>query len=159
MDDLVQTVERAQAGDAAAMRSLVDEYDSAMRRIAHNVLHDREDAHDAVQEAWIVAVRRLSTLREPERFPAWLYRVVVRCATRRRQAGAAYGRAIARLASVAPAYADTQPAEEDEPPQVVAALHALSPKDSLVVGLHYFGGIAVKEVARLLDLPTGTVKS
>jgi len=159
VDDLVQTVERAQAGDAAAMRSLVDEYDSAMRRIAHNVLHDREDAHDAVQEAWIVAVRRLSTLREPERFPAWLYRVVVRCATRRRQAGAAYGRAIARLASVAPAYADTQPAEEDEPPQVVAALHALSPKDSLVVGLHYFGGIAVKEVARLLDLPTGTVKS
>ena len=48
---------------------------------------------------------------------------------------------------------------EPPPPHVAGALHALSAKDSLVVGLHYFGGIAVKDIARLLDVPLGTVKS
>ena len=63
-DDLIHAVEQARAGDADAVRLLVSEYDSAMRRIAHNIAHNREDAHDAVQEAWIVVVQRLSTLRE-----------------------------------------------------------------------------------------------
>ncbi|MEO2006229.1 MAG: sigma factor-like helix-turn-helix DNA-binding protein [Candidatus Poribacteria bacterium] len=112
-----------------------------------------------MQEAWIVVVQRLPTLRDPARFPGWLYRIVVRCATRRRQTGASYRAAIDRLMAATPHDGRARAGSEDEPPQVAGALHALSPKDSLVVGLHYFGGIAVKEIARVLDLPLGTVKS
>ena len=159
--ELVHAVERARAGDRDALRQLVTEYDSAMRRVAHNIAHDREDAHDAVQEAWIVVVQRLPTLRDPARFPAWLYRIVVRCATRRRQAGASYRGAIDRLMRATPHDGGAHSGGEHEPPppHVAGALHALSTKDSLVVGLHYFGGIAVKDIARLLDVPLGTVKS
>jgi RNA polymerase sigma-70 factor (ECF subfamily) len=157
-DDLTRAVERAQAGDETAMRQLVAEYDSPMRRIAHNVVHDREDAHDAVQEAWVVVVRRLSTLHDPARFPAWLYRIVVRCATRRRQAGASYGKAIARLMAATPRDA-AAPDPDDRPLPVAAALHVLTQKESLVVGLRYFSGVAVNDIARLLGIPPGTVKS
>ncbi len=158
-DDLTRTVERAQAGDAVAMRELVSEYDSPMRRVAHSILHSREDADDAVQEAWIVAVRRLSTLRDPARFPAWLYSVVVRCATRRRQAGASYGRAIDRLIGATPRDEGARPLEDGETLSVVAALPALGQKETLAVSLHYFAGIPLADIARLLGTPLGTVKS
>jgi RNA polymerase sigma-70 factor, ECF subfamily len=158
-DDLTRVVERAQAGDGAALRELISEYDSPMRRVAHSILHSREDADDAVQEAWIVAVRRLSTLRNPARFPAWLYRVVVRCATRRRQVGASYGRAIDRLIDATPRDQGARSPGDGEALSVAAALPALSQKETTAVSLHYFAGIPLADIARLLGTPLGTVKS
>ncbi|MBT3270967.1 sigma-70 family RNA polymerase sigma factor [Candidatus Poribacteria bacterium] len=141
------------------MSHLVAEYGSAMRRIAHKVLHDREDAHDAVQEAWMFVIRRVSTLRDPARFPAWLYAVVVRCATRRRHAGASYCKAMMRLVATTPRGSDVEETDVDEPLPVASALQVLTQKESLVFGLHYFAGVAVKDIASFLGVPTGTVKS
>lgn len=74
--ELSQTVRRAQTGDAAAFRELFYAYCGPLTRYAFRLAGNREEAEDVVQEAMIKAHRSLGRLRHPERFDAWIYRIV-----------------------------------------------------------------------------------
>src|SRR5688500_4024406 len=71
-------VERAQRGDRDAFAALVHAVADRLYALAYRILRDPDLAQDAFQEALIVAWRRLPTLREPDRFEAWIYRILVR---------------------------------------------------------------------------------
>ena len=76
MDD--QLVRRAARGDAEAFDALARDRIDRLFAIAFRILRDHHDAEDAVQQALWTAWADLPGLREPERFDAWLYRLVVR---------------------------------------------------------------------------------
>ena len=64
-------------GDAAAFEQLVKRYDSKLFRIAQHITHNREDAQDAVQEAFLKVFRKLTQFQENSQFSTWLTRITV----------------------------------------------------------------------------------
>jgi RNA polymerase sigma-70 factor (ECF subfamily) len=140
-------------------------------RVAFGVLRHREDAEEVAQEAFAKAYRSFHQLRDRERFRAWLVRMTWRMAldrqraNRRRLVRETRGEAI-RTGSVD---ADVQVRrdpdlqlrlESDErAAHLWQAIDALSEKLRVVIVLAAIEGYDVKEVAALLELPEGTVKS
>lgn len=75
-DDL-DLVHATQNGDVSAFEQLVGRYDRKLLRIAQHVTHNREDAQDAVQEAFLKAFQHLSYFREDSQFSTWLIRITL----------------------------------------------------------------------------------
>jgi RNA polymerase sigma-70 factor (ECF subfamily) len=136
-------------------------------RVAYGVLRQRQDAEDVAQEAFVKAYRRFSDLRDRERFRAWLVRMTWRLALDRQRGDRR------RAARESNAAQSTNPGgRRYEPPAALedlaarqradrlwAAIDALPDKLRVVVVLSNIEGHDIREVARLLGLPEGTVKS
>lgn len=151
-----QLVERAQRGDEAAFAMLIQRSGDRLHAIAHHILRDSDLAADATQAACIEIWRRLGQLRDPERFDAWAYRIVVRAAyaeSRRRSAWHI-------VADVAGHPADTDARRDvDDRDQLERGFARLSMDHRAVVVLKHFSGLSNAEIAEVLDLSEGTVRS
>lgn len=129
-------------------------------RVAYSVLRHREDAEEVAQDAFVRAHRAFWRLRNRERFRAWLVRITWRLAIDRRRSDR---RREAREILVA----DTPPAPtaadlveaQDRAAHLWRAIDALPDKLRVVVVLASIEGHDLGEVARLLRIPEGTVKS
>ncbi|MCB0089633.1 MAG: RNA polymerase sigma factor [Caldilineaceae bacterium] len=157
-DDFNQIIEQAKAGDPAAWATLTQRFQTPAVRAAYTILGNRDEADDAVQDGWLLALHKLDDLREPARFGGWFYRIVANVALRRRQQRTAWGANLELLEkAVQPdAEATDAAAQLDRLP---LALQALSARDQIVVSLHYFSGAPVATIAHVLGIPLGTVKS
>jgi RNA polymerase sigma-70 factor (ECF subfamily) len=151
-------VERAQRGDHAAFDALATAAYSRLYAIAARILRDPYAAEDAVQDALVRAWRDLRAVRDPERFDAWLHRLLVHaCADEGRKSKR-------RRAEVTGLELD--PAEQADDVRRVAdrdelerAFLQLSVEHRSVLVLVHYAGIPAVEVAQLLGVPTGTVAS
>jgi RNA polymerase sigma-70 factor (ECF subfamily) len=76
-NDDMALVHACKKGDAAAFEQLVKRYDARLLSIAQHVTHNREDAQDAVQEAFLKVFRKLTQFRENSQFSTWLFRITV----------------------------------------------------------------------------------
>ncbi len=129
-------------------------------RVAFSVLRQREDAEEVAQEAFARAYVRFHEIREPEHFRAWIVRVTWRLAIdrwrsdRRRQAREQIAPGVA---AVADAEALAMAAERSA--TIWEAIDDLPDKLRMVIVLSALEGHDVREVARLLAIPEGTVKS
>ena len=73
----LELVHATKNGDISAFERLVERYDTRLFRIAQNVTHNREDAQDAVQEAFLKTFQHLDGFREDSKFSTWLFRITV----------------------------------------------------------------------------------
>src|SRR5215208_6707010 len=73
-----ELVEQAQRGDADAYDALARASATRLYRVAHRILRDLDSANDATQQALIAMWREIPKLRDPDRFEAWTYQLVVR---------------------------------------------------------------------------------
>ena len=129
-------------------------------RVALGVLHHREDAEDVAQEALLRAYRRFRRLRDPERFHAWLARIAFRLALdcKRGQARRAR-RETDWAASASEPNAEQIAVSSEFQRRLERALDELPKRLRLVLTLAAMEGHGVKEVAALLGISEGTVKS
>jgi len=155
----VQTelVERARRGDREAFAVLAGGAVDRLYGIARLILRDTELAEDATQEALVRAWRDLPTLRDVERFDAWLYRLIVRsCADvgrhRRRW------RAEITILPTEPAESD-RASELADRDQLERGLRRLSDAQQTILVLTYYVGLTPNEIADALGIPVGTAKS
>ena len=133
-------------------------------RVAFSVLRHREDAEDVAQEAFAKAYRSFRQLRDRERFRAWLVRMTWRMALDRQRSDR---RRVAREdRAEAPGTAHTGEPDaqvrlesEERAGHLWRAIDGLSEKLRVVVVLAGIQGHDIREVASLLELPEGTVKS
>jgi RNA polymerase sigma-70 factor (ECF subfamily) len=129
-------------------------------RVAYGVLHHPQDAEDVAQEAFARAYRRFGQLRDRERFRAWLVRMTWRLAIDRRRADRRRAaREAAHLETVAPLTAADQIEVRERAERLWRAIDALPDKLRVVIVLANIHEHDIGEVARLLALPVGTVKS
>jgi RNA polymerase sigma-70 factor (ECF subfamily) len=151
-------VERARGGDHDAFTTLLDVRLARLDAAARLILRDPELARDAVQEALIRAWRDLPGLRDPDRFDAWLHRLLVNACldlVRRRKR---------RLMEVELSPVD-MPTAGDSAGSIAdrevlhEALARLDPGHRAVVALHYLLGMPLPDVATSLQIPLGTAKS
>jgi RNA polymerase sigma-70 factor (ECF subfamily) len=123
-------------------------------RVAYSVLRQREDAEDVAQEAFLRAHRSFASIRDRERFRAWLVRTSFRLALDRMRA---QRRRMRREDAAAATEDDAMRTEVRS--QVGEAVAALPEKLRLVMVLVAIEEQDLTSVARLLELPEGTVKS
>jgi RNA polymerase sigma-70 factor (ECF subfamily) len=134
-------------------------------RVALGVLRNRAEAEDVAQDALVRAYRNFHRLRERERFRAWLVRTAWRLALDRIRARGRRERyeeaaaAFAMVVEAAAATAEDMAASREFECRVNAALDALPEKLRLVMILAAIEGHEAREVAVLLEIPEGTVKS
>jgi RNA polymerase sigma-70 factor (ECF subfamily) len=151
-------VERAQHGDQDAFALLASASVDRCYAIAYRILRDMHAAQDATQQAFLGAWRDLPTLRDPERFEAWLYRLVVRAcyaeASHNRQWGSGV-RLIPSDRSAAPDSAASL-ADRDE---LERGFRRLTPEQRAVIVLHHYLGYPLTEIAETLGIPVGTARS
>jgi len=154
-------VQAAQTGDMNAFGTIVREFQDMAVGYAFSVLGDFEHAEDAAQEAFIQAYRDLSSLREPQAFPAWLRRLVFKHCdrqTRGKRVRTVPLEATPDVASKEPS--PMQAAERGELRQrVLEATNALPQHERTAVSLFYINGYSQAEVGEFLDVPAKTVKS
>lgn len=152
-------VERAQEGDAAAFTVLAEAAAGRLERTARLILRDDERAADAVQEALVAAWLDIRALRDPERFEAWLGRVLVRCCYR--VAGRERRRSVMeiRIAEPDPA-GDADPHDRVADRDVIArAFDRLNTEQRAVLVAHHYLALRDAEAADMLGLALGTYKS
>lgn len=152
----------AQQGDEAAFRRLHALWSADLRRMALRRVERDAAADEVMTDVWLAIARGLARLDDPACFPRWAFRIVerrsqdwVRRAVRERRRGAL---AAAEADVLAPA-----PAVADEPPEAVVALRAtiarLPADQRELLHWHYGLGRSVAEIAEILSIPAGTVKS
>jgi RNA polymerase sigma-70 factor (ECF subfamily) len=131
-------------------------------RVARGVLRNAADAEDVAQEALLRAFRRFNRLRDRTRFRAWLVRISFRLAidrVRSSQRRAIRETGWSQLPSQPPANAEQLTAFTEFQVHLNAAVDALPEKLRMVLLLSAIEGYSTEEVAEMLSLPTGTVKS
>jgi RNA polymerase sigma-70 factor (ECF subfamily) len=149
---------RARAGDHAAFSELARRVIGRLTTVARVILRDEYLAQDAVQDALVDAWRDLRGLRDPDRFDAWLHRILVRtCRARARREWRRDRIEVALDADLdAPDQRAGMPESRD---QIERALDRLSPEHRAVIVATYFLDLSLKESAAALDLPYDTLKS
>jgi RNA polymerase sigma-70 factor (ECF subfamily) len=151
-------VERAQIGDREAFGALVGLISDRMYGLAARILRDSDLAEDALQSALINAWRELPSLRDPDRFEAWVRKVLVHACyaeARRRRSWAANVRV---LPVDGPAGADDIVTIHDRD-QLDRAFRRLSVEQRAVFVLHHHEGRSLVEIADTLGIPAGTARS
>lgn len=145
-------IERARAGDADAFDELARRRIDSVYRTALGILGGPADARDATQDALVAAWRGLPSLRDPEHFDAWLYRITVNAAKmviRRRR-----GVRELQLTIDLPAGDGSIAASA-----FGHAFDRLSVDQRALLVQHHLDGRSIADLARLLAIPEGTVKS
>ena len=151
-------VERARDGDRDAFAALVALTSDRMYGVAARILRDDMLAEDALQSAFINVWRQLPTLRDPDRFEAWLRRVLVHACyaeARRRRAWATNVRV---LPVDGPAAPDSMISILDRD-VLDRAFRRLRVEQRAVFVLHHHLGLPLAEIAETLGIPPGTARS
>ena len=151
-------VERAQGGDRDAFAALVAMTSDRMYGLAVRILRDAVLAEDALQGALISVWRQLPTLRDPDRFEAWVRRLLVHqcyAEARRRRSWAANVRV---LPVDGPAAPDGLLSVIDRD-SLDRAFRRLSVEQRAVFVLHHHFGLPLTEIAETLGIPNGTARS
>ena len=152
-----ELVRLARDGDPDAYDILMTGLIDHLYRIARLILRDFDSAEDAVQEALVRCWRDLPRLREPDRFDAWLNRILLNAVTdearnRRRS------RANVTLLRLEPIQADSAGAVADRD-ELARVFDRLSIEHRTIVVLHHYLGLTVDEAATTIGIPVGTAKS
>ncbi|GAA2427598.1 RNA polymerase sigma factor SigM [Streptomyces glaucus] len=152
-------------GDPDAFGELVRRHRDRLWAVALRTLGDREEAADAVQDALVSAYRAAHTFRGQSAVTTWLHRITVNaCLDRARKAASRKTAPVddtERLEQLLePHESASAPAERNDlHRQLLAALSTLPPDQRAALVLVDMQGYPVAEAARILDVPTGTVKS
>jgi RNA polymerase sigma-70 factor (ECF subfamily) len=151
-------VDRAKRGDTEAFDALARMVGDRCMAIACRILRDTDMADDAVQSALIVAWRELRTLRDPDRFEAWLHRILTRECYAEARRGRRWSADIRVLPMAQPLGPDEILTVNDRD-QLERAFRRLTLEQRAVLVFHHYVGLPLPEVAERLDIPSGTAKS
>ena len=153
-----ELVERAQQGDHEAFDALATAAYHRLYAIARRILRDGYAAEDAVQETLVRAWRDLRSLRDHDRFEAWLHRLLVRaCSDQvRHRRGPSLAIAVDPIDRPDPADDFAQVVDRD---LIERAFLELSVEHRAVLVLTHYVGLPAPEVAQILGIPVGTVYS
>ncbi|MDQ3907520.1 MAG: sigma-70 family RNA polymerase sigma factor [Acidobacteriota bacterium] len=152
---------RAQTGDAEAFDALLKSVQEPLYRYVSSLVRNAASAEDILQEVFLRVYRKLAYLREPVVFRPWAYRIASREAFRhlrreRRWADQLRDDAALKTIPQPPAREEFAPEAVERLPEMIAAL---SPASRAVVVLYYLDEMSLGEVAAVLEIPLGTVKS
>jgi RNA polymerase sigma-70 factor, ECF subfamily len=153
-----ELIERARAGDADAFGQLATGEVQRLVVVARLIVRDRDLADDVVQEALVRCWRYLPSLRDAERFDAWLNRILMRAVADQAKRHRRPLEFSMQTMLVEPAVMEAVGAVDDRD-QLDRGFDQLSIDHRAIVVLHQYVGLSMTEVGAVLGIPEGTAKS
>jgi RNA polymerase sigma-70 factor (ECF subfamily) len=154
----IDHVVRAQSGDEEAFALLAVSHGDRLHAVAHRILRDLELAEDATQQALLNIWRDLPKLRDPARFEAWAYRLLVRACYAEGRRSQSWKPGLRLLPADEPVRDSEMDVVHDRD-QLERGFRRLSIDHRAVVVLHHYLDLPLERVADVLDIPLGTVRS
>ena len=151
-------VEQARRGDREAFAVLVHQVSDSLYAVAFRILRDAGLAEDALQNALVLAWRRLPRLRDDDRFEAWIHRILVHACYDESQRARHWTANVRVLPADGPWTPDDTNVVADRD-ELERAFRRLSVEQRAVFVLHHYLGLPLVEVAELLEIPAGTARS
>lgn len=149
-----------QAGDRKAFELLVKRWNPKMLSRVYHTTKDSTASKDIVQEAWIIIIKKIKTLRDPAAFPGWSLKIATLKAIDWVRANQ-----VDRKREEVRKDAQTEFGENSQQPNeetlgsLKIAIAALPEEQRTIIHLFYQEGLSISTICQLTDLPTGTVKS
>ncbi|HEY8171011.1 MAG TPA: RNA polymerase sigma factor [Candidatus Limnocylindria bacterium] len=154
-----ELVEQARRADREAFAVLVHQVSDSLYAVAFRILRDSTLAEDALQNALVLAWRRLPKLRDPDRFEAWIHRILVHaCYDEFNRARSKRPTFVTVLPNDHPGVPDTSSSVADRD-ELERAFRSLTVEQRAVFVLHHYVGLPLVEVADVLGIPAGTARS
>lgn len=151
-------VERARHGDKDAFGIVAREHADWLFAVAHRILRDYERSEDAVQQALVIAWRELPTLRDPDRFEAWLRRLLVRVCYEEAKRARRWDATVVGLLPDEPSQRDDLISLADRD-QLERGFRRLPPEQRAILVMHHYLGLPSADLAETLGIPAGTARS
>lgn len=161
-DQIIKWVSKARDGDKEAFGKLVITFQTRVFRVAYGIVGRKEDAEDIAQDIFVKAYKAMSALKADSTFYSWLMRIAVNTSVN-------YKKSLHRqqFISIDDVIEPTDPGETPEEVmerqegnvRVTALLAGVPPEHRVVLALRELGGFSYDEIAEILDIPLGTVKS
>lgn len=163
--DLTTQVQAAREGTRVAWDALFARYQLPLFTYVRDLVRDREASLDIIQEAFIAAARHLPTLRDDAKFGSWLFGIArQKCVHHWRRTGRAE-----KVFDAEPPSDETAGADDENPgtwlirrereQDFAAALEQLAPVHRETLTLHFLEDFPLDEIAGVMGVPLGTVKS
>jgi RNA polymerase sigma-70 factor (ECF subfamily) len=158
-------IRQSQQGDGQAIETLVRRYQDYVYRLCYLVMRNEQDADDMTQETFIRACRALPRfeLRKDTSFEGWLYRIAVNCCRSRMRRKwyqvLPWPEPAPQIVAEVEKQPDRRMLQGEQRDEILDAINALGEKHRLVVILRYYAGLSNEEIARTLNIPSGTVRS
>jgi len=159
-----ECVRKLQRGETDAFETLIRRHQKTIFNLVYRMLGDYDEAAEISQEVFLSAYRAIGNFRGDANFSTWLYRIALNQATTRRKSLNTRQQRSVPIENTEPA-SDPHPgpAESMEKKEirqrVQQALNRLDPDDAAVILLRDLQDVPYEEVARVLEIPIGTVKS
>ena len=153
-------IRRCQTGDEGAFAELFHQYKKLVYKTAYLLLGNAEEAEDLLQEVFLQVYRSLSTFcPEKGAFTTWLYRVTVNCYLSQRRKHHLLLTSLESIPPLALAKHPSFPERVEDEETVGRALGRLGEKLRTILILRYYLELSYAEIAQVLNIPVGTVKS
>ncbi|MBN1594821.1 sigma-70 family RNA polymerase sigma factor [candidate division FCPU426 bacterium] len=161
-----ELIRRTLGGEKAAFDALITRYRDRIYSLAYHMLANVEEAEDIAQEVFVRAYKNLVQFRQESGFYTWLYRIAVNIVytqAKKNSRRRTLYQAAFREMDVRHAQVFDNPEREAQSSElremILRAIHQLDPRFRQVIILKELEGLDVSEVAHILGLPEGTVKS
>lgn len=150
---------RCRQGQRAALEELVRTWERPLFYYIRRLIDDEDEARQVLQQSWVGILQGLGRLREPRKLPVWLYRIArITAMTHLRNR---YGQQALRRDGEMPAPVDVPDGQLDfdNAEQIHYGLNRLSLIHREVLTLFFLQDLSMEEIAGVLEIPIGTVKS
>lgn len=155
MESIEQNVLLAQQGDKLAFQQLMRAYQEKMYRMAFTYVHNEADAVEIVQETFYKAYISIKKLKEPKYFSTWLTKILINNAL-------IFIKKQKRFVLFSEAHLEKDNPvviQPEEKMDLLNAIRELSPKYKTIINLRFYLDYSQSQIAEILDIPEGTVKS
>ena len=163
--DTPKLIAHCRTGSEAAVERLVNQYQDGVFRLALSVLDDAAEASEATQDAFIAALGALESYRDGSSFKAWLYTITLNISRSRLRKRRSLAALRSSLQSIFRIQTQKIPSPEDlvvkneQDARVWQALDQLGEKHRLPLVLRYYHEFSMAEIASILGINEGTVRS
>ena len=155
-DFLLETVKQCQNGDTGAMENVYVAYKSSIFNLTCRFTGDPSLAEDLLQDIFIKVFTNIGSLKSPDAFNSWLYRIAVNtCMSFGRKKGKTKEVPLREIEDAGPSY----DSENHVRQQLEQAINMLPPKQKIVFQLHDVQGFTNAEIAKIMRSTEGTAKS
>ena len=153
-----ELIQRTLAGDESAFGFLVDKYKGSVHALAYRKLGDFHTAEEITQDTFLKAYQKLSTLRDPARFPGWLYVIAARCCISWFRQNRLQTESFDSVKGEMSAQSWTKYADARVREEVHSALENLPESERTVLTLYYMAGMTCEEIGRFIGTSCGAIR-